>query len=103
MKKKIETDFCKINFSESLQELANSTVNLLQDKVIEYKTFFNTDFKEPIIVNYFDNLEEFREFIYEIRGESTLPEYATGTYDKDMVNAYINPAGICHCCFFSKV
>ena len=42
------------------------------------------------IVNYFDNLGKFREFIYEIRGErETLPEYAKGTYDSGMINAYI--------------
>lgn len=90
MTKILETNLCKICYSDSLQELANSTVELLQNKIIEYKDLFNIKFDEQIIVNYFDNLEEFREFIYNIRGErESLPKYAKGTYDEGMVNAYI--------------
>lgn len=90
MPKILETDLCRINYSNSLEELANATVNLLQNKIVEYKKLFNIEFDEQIIVNYFDNLEEFREFIYKIRGErESLPKYAKGTYDDGMVNAYI--------------
>ena len=90
MSKILETDLCRINYSNSLEELANATVNLLQNKIVEYKKLFNIEFDEQIIVNYFDNLEEFREFIYKIRGErESLPKYAKGTYDDGMVNAYI--------------
>jgi len=93
MIKILETDLCKINYSNSLQELANKTIEMLKNKIIEYKTFFNIEFNEQIIVNYFDNLEEFREFIYKIRGERfSLPKYAKGTYDNEMINAYIEPA-----------
>ena len=90
MTKILESKLYKINYSDSLQELAESTVELLQNKIIEYRDLFNIKFDEQIIVNYFDNLEEFREFIYNIRGEiESLPKYATGTYDEGMVNAYI--------------
>lgn len=90
MQKIIETNRCRINYSNSLKELAEATVELLQNKIIEYNDLFNIEFDEQIIVNYFDNLEEFREFIYKIRGErKSLPEYAKGTYDEGMVNAYI--------------
>lgn len=90
MSKLLETNLCKINYSDSLQELANATMELLQTKIIEYKELFNIEFDDYIIVNYFDNLEEFREFIYSIRGErESLPKYAKGTYDGGMVNAYI--------------
>lgn len=90
MSKILKTNLCKINYSDSLQELANATIILLQNKIIEYKRFFNVDFNDEIIVNYFDNLEEFREFIYKIRGErESLPKYAKGTYDEGMINAYI--------------
>lgn len=90
MSKILETNLCKINYSDSLQELANATLILLQNKIIEYRKFFNIEFDEQIIVNYFDNLEEFREFIYSIRGErESLPKYAKGTYDEGMINAYI--------------
>ena len=92
MSKSLETNLCRINYSDSLKELSNATVKLLQNKIVEYKKLFNIDFDEQIIVNYFDDLEEFREFIYKIRGErKSLPNYAKGTYDDGMVNAYIEP------------
>ena len=92
MQKTIETNLYKISYSESLQELAETTIKLLQIKIDEYKKFFNIQFNEQIVVNYFDDLEKFREFIYEIRGErESLPKYAKGTYDNGMVNAYIEP------------
>lgn len=92
MLKTFETDVCKINYSDSLQELVDATIELLQKKTIEYKDFFHIDFDYQIVVNYFDSLEEFRKFIYKIRGEEdSLPKYATGTYDGEMVNAYIDP------------
>ena len=92
MQKILETNLCKINYSDSLENLSNATVKLLQNKIIEYKKLFNIEFNEQIIVNYFDNLEEFREFIYKIRGErKSLPKYAKGTYDDGMVNACIEP------------
>ncbi len=90
--KVLETNLCKINYSESLKELAEATIQLLEGKIIEYKLFFDISTNEQIIVNYFDTVEEFREFIYEIRGErDSLPEYARGTYDNGMVNACVNP------------
>ena len=90
MSKTLESKLYKINYSDSLQELAEATIELLQRKIIEYKNLFNIEFDEQVIVNYFDNLEEFREFIYKIRGErESLPKYAQGTYDEGMVNAYI--------------
>ena len=69
MAKILETNLCRINYSDSLEELSNATVKLLQNKIVEYKKLFNIEFDEQIIVNYFDDLEEFREFIYKIRGE----------------------------------
>lgn len=90
MLKKIETPAFKINYSDTLSELVDATIMLLQKKIIEYKELFNIQLDEKIIVNYFDDIEEFRNFIYEIRGEKeSLPKYATGTYDNGMINAYI--------------
>ena len=40
--------------------------------------------------NVFDDINKFREFIYDLRGENqTLPSYAKGTFDKGMINAFI--------------
>lgn len=92
MRKVLETSLCKINYSDSLEDLVQATIPLLDKKVIEYSTFFGVNIQEKIKVNYFDDVEEFREFIYEIRGErDSLPEYARGTYDNGMVNACVNP------------
>ncbi len=92
MRKVLETNLCKINYAESLEKLAEATVQLLDQKIIEYKLFFDLSTNERIVVNYFDTVEEFREFIYEIRGErDSLPEYARGTYDNGMVNACVTP------------
>ncbi len=92
MKKVLETSLYKINYSESLEDLAEATVSLLNQKIKEFKLFFDITNDEQIVVNYFDNVEEFREFIYSIRGErDSLPKYAKGTYDNGMVNACINP------------
>lgn len=85
----LENGLCKINYSESLQELADTTIILLQDKIKEYESFFDISIDEEIVVNYFDDLDEFRKFICEIRREDTLPLYAEGTYDGGMINAYI--------------
>ena len=63
MEKMLETRLCRINYSESLEDLAHATISLLDKKIIEYNTFFDITIQEKIIVNYFDNREEFREFI----------------------------------------
>lgn len=92
MRKNLKTNLCEINYSEGLENLAQATISLLNQKIEEYKLFFSISSDEPIVVNYFDNVEEFREFIYSLRGErDSLPEYATGTYDNEMVNACVNP------------
>ena len=92
MRKVLETNLCKINYSESLEDLAQATLSLVDKKIIEYSIFLGVNIDEKINVNYFDTIEEFRKFIYEIRGErDSLPEYAKGTYDNGMVNACVNP------------
>ena len=92
MQKKIKTDLFEFNYADSLQQLVDETLKILPSKIEEYKKFFDLDFNEKLVLNYFDNKEEFRNFIYDIRGEKeSLPSYAMGTYDNEMVNACIIP------------
>ena len=91
MKKVLENDLCIIDYSDTLHCLAEKTIELLKVKIPEYEDFFCIKLIDKIKVNYFDSLQEFRNFIHNIRNDNSLPEYATGTYDKDMINAYIEP------------
>ena len=80
--KQLKKENIIINYSESLEELSIKTIELLIEKANEYKILFDAENYEPIVANYFDNLDEFRNFIYDLRGEKdSLPEYARGTYD----------------------
>ena len=53
MRKSLKTNLCEINYSESLENLAQATVSLLNKKIEEYKLFFSISSDEPIVVNYF--------------------------------------------------
>lgn len=80
----------KLYSPDSLKYITDNMHKILIAKIKEYKNLFNVDKFEQLQINYFDDLEKFREFIYELRGErETLPKYATGTFDNDMINAYI--------------
>lgn len=81
-----------LNAPQSLKYITDNMHDILNDKIEQYKKIFKIKQLNPIQINYFDNLEEFRSFIYKIRGEKeSLPEYATGTYDNGMINAFIKP------------
>ena len=49
MKKVLETTLCKINYSESLQSLAKETSLLMENKILEYQSFFNIKLEEKDI------------------------------------------------------
>lgn len=79
-----------LNAPQSLKYITDNMHDILNDKIEQYKKIFKIKQLNPIQINYFDNIEEFRNFIYKIRGEKeSLPEYATGTYDNGMINAFI--------------
>ena len=62
MAKNLETNLCKINYSESLEDLAQATISLLNEKIIEYNTFFGITIQEKIIgKNKFNHLIKFSE------------------------------------------
>ncbi len=81
-----------LNAPQSLKYITDNMHDILNDKIEQYKKIFKIKQLNPIQINYFDNIEEFRNFIYKIRGEKeSLPKYATGTYDNGMINAFITP------------
>lgn len=80
----------KLYSPDSLKYITDNMYEILLSKIEDYKRLFNIDAFEQIQINYFDDLEKFRNFIYDLRGEkSSLPEYAQGTYDREMINAFI--------------
>ena len=82
----LENNICRIEYSSTLQEIAEATFKLLERKIPEYEMYFDIKIDEKIKINYFDDLQKFRDFIYNIRKNNSLPEYATGTYDKESVD-----------------
>lgn len=80
----------KLYAPDSLKYITDSMDSILIPKIEEYKALFGIDEYEQIQINYFDDLEKFRNFIYDLRGEKdSLPDYAIGTYDSGMINAFI--------------
>ena len=77
---------------DSLKYLTDGMEKILNNSLDDYKYLFNVDNFRKIQINYFDDLNEFRNYIYNLRGEKeSLPKYAKGTFDKGMINAYIEP------------
>ena len=64
--KVIKTSKYKINYSDSLESIVIETIKILDKKIMEYKELFNIDNIDKVIINYFDNIDEFRTFIYDI-------------------------------------
>ena len=88
--KSITKGIFEINISESLEYISTHIINILFCKMEEYKKIYNVNNFRNLTINIFDDKEKFRNFIYEIRKSNTLPEYATWTFDKGMINLYID-------------
>jgi hypothetical protein len=90
-KLQIDCDEYILYSPDSLKYITDNMHNIFLSKIEVYKILFKLDVLNKIQINYFDNLETFRDFIYKLRGEKeTLPQYAQGTYDNGMINAYIS-------------
>lgn len=86
-----ESDKYIIYGPDSLSKLIEATSEELDKKIDEYKKLFGLKEVRKIQVNYFDSIEKFRNFVLGLREkDSFLPEYAAGTYDKGMINSYID-------------
>lgn len=77
---------------DSLKYITDNMPKVLNKSFELYKDLFDVDTFRKIQINYFDDIEQFRNFIYDLRGEKeSLPTYAKGTFDRGMVNSYISP------------
>lgn len=91
----IKNDQYVIYASDSLHESLQPMVQELNKKIPEYNELFDVESFRQVEVHLFDNIEEFRNYIYGIRGrKDTLPEYATATFDNGMIVAFISPDNI---------
>lgn len=75
---------------DSLKYITNELELILQSSLDFYKKLFNVDSFRKIQINYFDDIQNFREYINNLRGAKSLPTYAIGTFDKGMINAFID-------------
>jgi hypothetical protein len=77
---------------DSLKYITDKMLSIFDSSIEFYKKLFNIDSFRKIQINYFDDINNFREYIYSLRGESkSLPEYAIGTFDNGMINSFIRP------------
>lgn len=89
MKKK-ETKEYIVYSPDSLNYITDNMYDILNDSISFYKNLFDIDQFRKIQINYFDDIDDFRKFIYNLRGEkNSLPSYAKGTFDNGMINAFI--------------
>lgn len=91
--KKLKNKYFTINFSDSLVDIVKDMLEISLYKTKEIYDFFKIDRFRCVTVNLFDDLGEFKSFVANIRGVSIddLPKYVQGTFDKGMINSYINP------------
>lgn len=89
----IKNKYFIINCSDSLVDIVKDMLEISLYKTKEIYDFFKIDSFRCVTANLFDDSNEFKSFIANIRGISIddLPKYVQGTFDKGMINAYINP------------
>ena len=76
---------------DSLKYITDKMPDVLNKSFEFYKELFGINSFRKFQINYFDDLDKFRNFIYELREEKeSLPEYAKGTFDKGMVNSFLS-------------
>lgn len=90
MKKQFENNNFILYSPDTLKYITNNTEDILNNSLELYKKLFCIKEYRQVQINYFDDIISFRKFIYDLRKEKeSLPKYAKGTFDKGMINAYI--------------
>ncbi len=78
--------------SECFREFSEGALPILSKKKKDALAFFGLSQFRKTEINLFDNQEQFRSFIQQLRWkESKIPDYCQGTYDDMMVNCFIDP------------
>lgn len=90
MKKQFENNNFILYSPDTLKYITNNMEDILNNSLELYKKLFRIKEYRQVQINYFDDIISFRKFIYDLRKEKeSLPKYAKGTFDKGMINAYI--------------
>lgn len=85
-----ENDKIILYSPDSLNYITGEMINKTLEKISEIYNFFGLNNFRKLQINLFDDLEKFRNFVYDIKiNNNPIPEYARGTYDRGMVNAFI--------------
>jgi len=76
---------------DSLNHIAKEMIVAANKKRKEILDFFQIEEFRKIQINLFDDKDKFRNFILSLREDKErLPAYAVGTYDRGMINAYVD-------------
>ena len=88
-KNQLDNEMFSLYSPDSLKYVTNGIESYLTKSLNLYKKLFGITTFRKVQINYFDDLSKFRRFIHSLRRTNTLPEYATGTFDRGMINAYV--------------
>ena len=92
MKKQFDNENFVLYSPDSLNYITYDLENILNESLELYKKIFDIDNFRKVEIHYYDNLQEFRNYVYKLRGEKeSLPSYAQGVFDNGMIISYINP------------
>lgn len=91
-KKQYEDNNFIIYAPDTLKFIIDKMIGILNKSFEFYKKLFDINKFRKVQINFFDEIDDFKDYLYSLgTKKDSLPEYTTGTYDKGMINAYINP------------
>lgn len=66
-KLQFDNDYITLYSPDTLNSVNSRLQDILLPKIEEYKKLFNIENYRKVIINYFDDINKFREFIYNAR------------------------------------